>query len=231
MVALSGLFTSAYAGAPDFGRERAALVRRLQRPHAGNPRITNQRVLGAISRVPRHLFVEPKLRGRAYDDEDIPVGSGQVMCSPYAVALMAQMLDPHPGARLLEVGTGPGYLTAVLASITPQVYSIDLRPELAKAAEARLRALHYSSVRTRIGKGCQGWAENGPFDGIVVTCAAQEVPEALIAQLREGGRLVIPIGHGPEQTLSCLRKSGGKLHASGTVMRLRVSPMLCQGGR
>jgi protein-L-isoaspartate(D-aspartate) O-methyltransferase len=228
---LLGLLVPAHAGPPNFGPERAAMVARLRRPRGGYPEIANPRVLRAMSRVPRHLFMEPRVRARAYGDDEIPLGSGQVMCSPYTVALAAQLLDPQPGMRILEVGTGSGYLAAVLAEITPHVYSIDMRPELSRQAQARLRSLHYGSVRCRVGKGCEGWAQYGPFDGIVVTCAARQVPEALIAQLKDGGRLVIPIGHGPEQTLSCMRKSGGKLHAAGVVMRLRVSPMVCQQSR
>jgi protein-L-isoaspartate(D-aspartate) O-methyltransferase len=212
------------AGPPGFAPEREAMVVRLRQQH-----ISNERVLSAIRKVPRHVFVDAAQRAHAYDDTDVPLGSGQVMCSPYLTALMAQVLDPKPTAKILEVGTGSGYLAAVLSEITTKVYTVDIRADLANAAQARLRSLH-SSAKGRIGHGCQGWPEEAPFDGIVVTCAADRVPEPLIAQLREGGRLVIAIGHGPEQTLNCLRKSGGRLRAE-TIMATRLSPMVCQGAR
>jgi protein-L-isoaspartate(D-aspartate) O-methyltransferase len=197
--------------------------------------ITNERVLAAMAKVPRHLFVDEGDRGKAYAEAEIPLGSGQVMCSPYAAALMAQVLDPRPGTRVFHVGTGSGYLAAVLAEITPQVYTMDMRAEIAQQAQLRLRSLGYSSVRCRTGPACQGWPSLASFDAIVVTCAAERVPEALIAQLRDGGRLVIPIGHGPEQTLNCLRKStsetGPRLKCLTIAARIHVAPMVCQRSR
>jgi protein-L-isoaspartate(D-aspartate) O-methyltransferase len=190
-------------------------------------RITNERVLQAMGRVPRHLFVSDAARSRAYSDADVPIGGGQVMCSPYVSALMLQVLDPRPGSRILEVGTGSGYLSAVLSEITPNVYSADIHSDLVHAAQARLQSLHYSRVRFRSAPACEGWQQQGPFDGILVNCAAEVVPEPLIAQLRDGGRLVIPVGHGPEQTLNCMRKSGGRLRAE-TIMSIRVTPMTCR---
>jgi protein-L-isoaspartate(D-aspartate) O-methyltransferase len=222
MIAVAG---AAQAGARVFESERAAMVGRLRRQ-----RITNPRVLDAMSKVPRHLFVEGARRNQAYDDTELSLGGGQVMASPYVTALMAQVLDPQPGARLLEVGTGSGYLSAVLSQITPNVYTVDMRADLARSAQTRLRSLKYTQVTFRSGDACQGWAQQGPFDGIVVNCAAEAVPEPLIAQLKNGGRLVIPIGQGPEQTLNCMRKSGGKLRCE-TIMSIRVSPMVCQRHR
>ncbi|MGD0110734.1 MAG: protein-L-isoaspartate(D-aspartate) O-methyltransferase [Armatimonadota bacterium] len=221
-VAAFTLVSSAYARAPDYRSERADMVARLRKQ-----KITNERVLQAMGRVPRHSFVSDTVRSRAYSDAELPIGRGQVMCSPYVTALMAQVLDPRPGSKILEVGTGSGYLSAVLAEITPNVYSVDVHTDLVHAAQARLRSLHYSRVRFRSGAACQGWQQNGPFDGIVVNCAAEVAPEPLIAQLRDGGRLVIPIGHGPEQTLNCMRKSGGRLRAE-TIMSIRVTPMTCR---
>ena len=225
--ALLGLAALASAGPPDYGPERAAMVARLQ---AQKPLISNRLVLTAMAKVPRHLFVDGAARAQAYEEVDIPFGDGQVLCRPHVAALMAQALDPRPGSKILEVGTGSGYLSAVLAEITPHVYTVEMQPHLAKAAEARLRSLNYRSVRSRTGRGCQGWADHAPFDGIVVNCAAEQTPDVLIAQLREGGRLVIPIGVGPEQTLNCMRKSDGRLRAE-TVIATRVSPMLCRRTR
>lgn len=222
VVAVVTIVGAAQAGSRAFDSERAAMVARLRRQH-----ITNPRVLDAMGKVPRHLFVGEARRAQAYEDAEISLGGGQVMSSPYVTALMAQVLDPQPGARLLEVGTGSGYLSAVLSEITPHVYTIDMRADLSKAAQARLHSLKYEQVSFRSGNACRGWAQQGPFDGIVVNCAAEVVPEPLIAQLKNGGRLVIPVGQGPEQTLNCMRKSGGKLRCE-TVMSVRVSPMVCQ---
>jgi len=193
-------------------------------------RITNARVLTAMARVPRHSFVSDALRSRAYEEVDLPIGRGQVMCRPYVTALMAQVLDPTPGSKILEVGTGSGYLSAVLAEITPNVYTVDMRVELLREAQARLRSLHYDGVQTRAGDACRGWQRHAPFDGIVVNCAAEFVPESLIEQLRDGGRLVMPIGHGPEQTLNTFRKSGNMLQIHA-IMTMRVSPMICRRRR
>jgi len=215
----------AYAGPPDFAAERAAMVARLRKQ-----RITNERVLNAMARVPRHMFMDPAQRMRAYDDTEIPLGSSQVMCRPFVAALMAQALNPRSDAKILEVGTGSGYLAAVLAEMTPQVYSVDARTNISREAQAHLQSLDYTSINCRIANACQGWPQHAPFDGIIVTCAADAVPEALVSQLREGGKLVIPIGHGPEQTLNCMRKSAGKLR-SETIATIRVSPMICQRRR
>ena len=224
-VILVAALGAACAASRDFAAERSAMVARLRRHQ-----ITNPRVLQAMARVPRHLFVAEARRSQAYDEAEIPLGGGEVMCSPYVTALMAQVLDPSPGANILEVGTGSGYLTAVLAEITSEVHTIDMRADLARAAQARLRSLHYTKVTCGSGNACRGWAQHGPFDRIVVNCAAQVTPESLIAQLKDGGRLVIPIGQGPEQTLNCMRKSGGRLRAE-TIMKIRVSPMVCQHRR
>jgi len=224
MAALSALVGSAQAAPPNYDAERAAMVVHLRKQS-----ITNEGVLRAMGRVPRHSFVSTALLPRAYLDVDLPMGRGQVMSRPYVTALMAQVLDPRPGSKILEVGTGSGYLSAVLAEITPNVYTIDMRTELARSAQVRLRSLEYGRVHVRGGDACHGWEQYAPFDGIVVNCAAEVVPEQLLAQLRDDGRLVIPIGHGPEQTLTCMRKSkSGKLRAE-TIMTIRVSPMTCRG--
>jgi len=229
LLSSSALVALAWAGSLDYAAERAAMVRRLRKQG-----ISNEHVLRAMGKVPRHLFVDDARRAQAYADVDIPLGSGYVMCSPYVVALMAQVLDPKPGTRILEVGTGSGYFSAVLAEITPQVYTVDMRAEVAAAARTRLRALR-SPVLSRTGPACKGWPEAAPFDAIVVTCAAEGAPEPLVAQLQNGGRLVIPIGHGPEQTLNCMRKSssesGPRLRSVTVSAKIRVAPMVCQPTR
>jgi len=173
--------------------------------------ITDFRVLAAMAQVPRHLFVDPSLAPMAYGDFPLPIPAGQTISQPYIVALMTQWAAVQPGQKVLEVGTGSGYQAAVLACLTNQVYSIELIPELAEAAAARLAKLGYPQVKVKSGDGYQGWPEQAPFDAILVTAAAPEVPPALKAQLQEGGRLIIPlksfIGF---QTLIRLTKHGNR---------------------
>ena len=174
--------------------------------------ITDPRVLAALGRVPRHLFVPPELASLAYGDHPLPIGQGQTISQPYIVALMSQWAEVQPGEKVLEVGTGSGYQAAVLAELTDRVFSIEIIPELAQAAAARLSALGYDKVRVKTGDGYLGWPEEAPFDAILVTAAAPAVPAALAAQLKEGGRLVIPLGAAYwEQTLVRLRKIQGEL--------------------
>ena len=207
---LAGLGGGAGAAlAPDsFQDARQAMVaRQLQRRD-----ITDPRVLIAMGTVPRHRFVPEALASRAYGDYPLPIGEDQTISQPYIVALMTQWAEVRPGDRVLEVGTGSGYQAAVLAELTDQVWSIELLPELARQAAVRLQELGYGRVRVRCGDGYQGWPEAAPFDAILVTAAAPLVPPALAAQLKEGGRLVIPLGSpGEPQTLMRYRKVQGKL--------------------
>ena len=207
---VTGLGVAAGADrAPDgFGDARQAMVaRQLQRRD-----ITDPRVLIAMGTVPRHRFVAEALAPRAYGDYPLPIGEGQTISQPYIVALMTQWAEVRPGDRVLEVGTGSGYQAAVLAELTDQVWSIELLPELARQAAARLQELGYGRVRVRSGDGYRGWPEAAPFDAILVTAAAPQVPPALTAQLKEGGRLVIPLGPpGGAQTLMRYRRVKGKL--------------------
>jgi protein-L-isoaspartate(D-aspartate) O-methyltransferase len=175
--------------------------------------ITDPRVLAALSRVPRHLFVPPDLASSAYGDHPLPIGQGQTISQPYIVALMSQWAEVQPGEKVLEVGTGSGYQAAVLAELTDRVFSIEIIPELAQTAAARLAALGYAQIRVKAGDGYLGWPEEAPFDAILVTAAAPAVPAALAAQLKEGGRLVIPLGAAfGEQFLVRLRKVNGELN-------------------
>lgn len=212
----------ALAGPPDYAAERARMVDRLRRNG-----IASQHVLAAMHSVPRHLFCSPGDRERAYDELTIPVGGGQALYQPQIVAQATQMLNLKPGRKVLQIGAGCGYCTAVLSEITQNVYAVDLRRDVLNPAKARLQALGYSSVTWKPGKACQGWSEHAPFDAILVTCAADAVPEALVKQLKDGGRMVIPVGRGPEQTLTCLVKSGGRLR-SEVIMPVRMDPMVCQ---
>ncbi len=151
-------------------------------------------VLAAIARVPRHRFVPPEYQDQAYEDHPLPIGFGQTISQPFVVALMTQLLDLAPAARVLEIGTGCGYQTAILAELAQTVYTVEVISDLARHAEARLAALGYDNIHFRTGNGWEGWPEAAPFDGIVVTAAASDWPPALIDQLAEGGSLVIPVG-------------------------------------
>ena len=170
--------------------------------------ITDPRVLAAMGQVPRHLFVPPALEPQAYDDNPLPIGHGVTISQPYIVALMTQAASIQPGQQVLEVGTGSGYQAAVLALLTDNVYSIELIPELAQSARERLHRLGFSHVQVKSGDGYLGWPEYAPFDAIIVTAAAPEVPPALKDQLKDGGRLVIPVGpiFGPQYLLRLTRR-------------------------
>lgn len=180
--------------------------------------ITDPRVLAAMGKVPRHRFVPAFLAPMAYFDQPLPIGQGQTISQPYIVALMTQWAEVKPGDKVLEVGTGSGYQAAVLAEITDKVFTIELVPELGRTAGERLQELGYRQVRVKIGDGYQGWPEEAPFDAMVVTATAPEVPPALAVQLKEGGRLVIPLGTpGFVQQLCRNRKVAGQLKEEARV--------------
>jgi len=152
------------------------------------------RVMAVIGRVPRHEFVPANQRSNAYRNRPLPIGHGQTISQPYIVALMTDLIEPQPDHRVLEIGTGSGYQAAVLAELTGQVYSIEIIKELGEQAHERLARLGYDNVSVRLGDGYYGWEEHAPFDTIVVTAAASHVPPPLVAQLKPGGRMVIPVG-------------------------------------
>jgi protein-L-isoaspartate(D-aspartate) O-methyltransferase len=178
-------------------------------------------VMAAMARVPRHEFVPPDLRHRAYDNRPLPIGLGQTISQPYIVALMTDLLGCGPDARVLEVGTGSGYQAAVLAELVGHVYTIEIVPELGENARRTLERLGYRNVTVRVGDGYLGWPEQAPFDGIIVTAAPEAVPPPLIEQLKPGGRLVIPVGEPwTGQSLMVIEK-----HPDGTLGRKHVLPV------
>ena len=161
------------------------------------------RLLSALQTVPRHLFVPPQVRHQAYEDRALPIGLGQTISQTYIVALMTDLLELHGEERVLEVGTGSGYQAAVLSRLCAAVYTIELDPHLAQRARDLLDGLGYRNITFRVGDGTQGWKEAAPFDGILVTAFASHVPAPLLEQLREGSRLVMPVGTRWVQTLKC----------------------------
>jgi protein-L-isoaspartate(D-aspartate) O-methyltransferase len=173
--------------------------------------IQNPRVLEAMRSTPRHLFVERHLRPQAYFDMALPIGHRQTISSPFIVAYMTECLDPQPHDRVLEIGTGSGYQAAVLSPLVRQVYTIEIVEPLGRQAARTLRQLRLNNVTTKIGDGFQGWPEQAPFDKIIVTCSPEDVPQPLVDQLRDGGRMVIPVGERYQQTMYLFRKEQGQL--------------------
>ncbi len=169
--------------------------------------IGDERVLEAMARVPRELFVPPELRERAYEDEALPLGFGQTVSQPFVVAYICQGLALRGGERVLDVGTGSGYQAAVLAELAREVFSIERIPELAERARAALRAAGYERVVVEVGDGALGLPEHAPFDGIAVAAATPTPPPALLEQLRDGGRIVLPLGRGSWQRLTVLERT------------------------
>lgn len=186
--------------------EHRELRARMVRDQIEARGIRDARVLAAMRKVPRHLFVPPDEQPLAYEDTPLPIGYDQTISQPYVVAFMTEALEPKPQDRVLEIGTGSGYQAAVLAELVREVYTVEIVDPLARQVEQRLRQMGYANVHARSGDGYRGWPEAAPFDGIIVTAAPDHVPAPLVEQLREGGRLVLPVGRW-EQDLIRLRKT------------------------
>jgi len=187
--------------------------------------IQNERILNAMKKVPRHRFMPASVRQYAYVDSPVPIGEGQTISQPYIVGLMTQTVDPGPGDRALEVGTGSGYQAAVLGELVQEVYTIEIIPDLAERAGKMLSELGYDNVEVRLGDGYQGWPEEAPFDIILVTAAPEIIPQPLIDQLAEGGRLVVPVGpQGEIQTLTLVTREKGEVKRT-YITDVRFVPM------
>ena len=205
----------------DFAVERERMVQQQLRTRG----IKDERVLAAMAKVPREEFVPQDSRAASYDDGPLPIGYDQTISQPYIVAFMTEQLRPKPSDRVLEVGTGSGYQAAILAELVADVYTIEIVEPLAKNAEATLPRLGYKNIHMKVGDGYKGWPEEAPFDAIIVTCAPDKVPQPLIDQLKDGGRMVIPVGERFAQQLYLLEKKNGQLKESVTLP-VRFVPMM-----
>jgi protein-L-isoaspartate(D-aspartate) O-methyltransferase len=234
LIAILVLCVSAPVAADDRAGERRRMVETIE-AYAGSPGgglaggHVDAPVLEAMRAVPRHEFVPAEVSGQAYADRPLPIGLGQTVSQPYVVALMTHLLQVKPGDRVLEIGTGSGYQAAVLARLAGEVYSVEIVEELARRAAQTLERLGYTNITARIGDGYQGWAEHAPYDGIVVTAAPDHVPPALVAQLKPGGRLVIPVG-GLFQDLMVIAKAADGTTTSTTIVPVRFVPLVRGGG-
>jgi protein-L-isoaspartate(D-aspartate) O-methyltransferase len=205
----------------EFAVERQRMVEEQLKPRD----IHDERVLAAMAKVPREEFVPENMRGQSYSDSALPIGHDQTISQPFIVAFMTEQLRPQPTDRVLEIGTGSGYQTAILAELVKEVYTIEIIEPLAKDASARLARLDYKNAHVKIGDGYQGWPEVAPFDSIIVTCAPDKVPQPLTQQLKEGGRMIIPVGSGMmDQQLYLLEKKNGEL-AQRAILPVRFVPM------
>jgi len=214
-------------------QERAFELRRIAMVHdqIEEQGIVDTAVLGAMKRVPRHLFVPGELQDLAYTDQPLPIGLDQTISQPYIVALMTELLALKKNHRVLEVGTGSGYQAAVLAEIVDSVWTIEILEPLAASAARRLQSLDYGHVKVRCGDGYAGWPEHAPFDGIIVTAAAEEIPKPLLEQLKNGGRMVIPVGAAFSiQNLVLVEKRDGRI-TKQNVAAVRFVPLVREKDR
>jgi protein-L-isoaspartate(D-aspartate) O-methyltransferase len=186
--------------------------------------VRDPRVLQAMKEVPRHLFVDAAQQSQAYDDHPLPIAGNQTISQPYIVALMTELLDLQSGDRVLEIGTGSGYQSAVLSRLARDVYSIEIVPELARASAERLRTMGFQNVTVREGDGYRGWPEHAPFNGIVVTAAPPRIPEPLVDQLAPGGRMVIPVGDFFQELKVFTKDKNGKV-TEKDILPVRFVPM------
>jgi protein-L-isoaspartate(D-aspartate) O-methyltransferase len=207
---LSVLFSTSYPLAQDpYAEKRHAMVDHDLKARG----IKDKRVLDVMAKVPRHLFVDQSLWNTAYADHPLPIAEGQTISQPYVVALMTEALRLKPSDRVLEIGTGSGYQAAILAETVREVYTVEIRKSLAETATQKLKDLGYKNVKIKFGDGYFGWEEYAPFDAIIITASANHIPPSLIKQLKEGGRLILPLGSTVfYQTLTLVTKEKGDLN-------------------
>ena len=212
-VCSASLVLSALPGSSQDEAQLTEARLKMVRDEVAEAGIKDQRVIAVLRETPRHLFVSAQQRHLAYLDMALPIGEGQTISPPFIVAYMTEALKPRPTDKVLEIGTGSGYQAAVLSQLVADVYSIEIVAPLGRKAAQTLRRLDYYNVHTKIGDGFQGWPEHAPFDSIIVTCSPERPPPALVQQLREGGRMVVPLGERYQQTLVLLKKVNGKLES------------------
>jgi protein-L-isoaspartate(D-aspartate) O-methyltransferase len=218
-IATTGCGQAQTAG--DFAAQRQRMVEQQLKPRG----IKDERVLAGMAKVPREEFVTADARPSAYEDGPLPIGYDQTISQPYVVAFMTEQLRPKPSDRVLEIGSGSGYQAAILAELVADVYTIEIVEPLAKSAGTTLQRLGYKNVHLKVGDGYKGWPEEAPFDAIIVTCAPEKVPQPLVDQLKDGGRMVIPVGERFAQQLYLLEKKNGQMKESVTLP-VRFVPML-----
>ena len=219
---------SVYAEEDEYAKRREGMVSLT----IENRGVHDEAVLKAMRTVPRHEFVPEALQKNAYEDRPLPIGMGQTISQPYIVAYMTELLELTPEAKVLEIGTGSGYQAAVLAEIIDEVYSIEIFEELGAVAKERFQRLKYKNVTSKVGDGYYGWEEFAPFDGIIVTCAADHIPPPLIQQLKPGGKMVIPVGgvFQVQRLMLVLKDEQGKV-SSKNMLPVRFVPLLGQSGK
>ena len=211
--------------------DEIAAIAREARQETGRASLS-PRVMEAMAKVPRHEFVPAAERRNAYANRPLPIGMGQTISQPFIVALMTDLMEIQPGDRVLEIGTGSGYQAAVLAELAAKVYTVEIVEPLARQAEESLKRLGYGNVVTRIGDGYAGWPQEAPFDSIMVTAAPRDVPQALIDQLKPGGRLVVPVGgQSAGQSLLVVEKQPDGKVTRRTVLAVRFVPLTDKSGR
>ena len=222
-----GLLALTILVAPLAGQEYTRLRQLMVRNQIEARGVHNPDVLAAMRAVPRHLFVPLSFRSAAYDDRPLPIGYGQTISQPAIVAVMTELLEPHRDHRVLEIGTGSGYQAAVLSRLAKQVFTIEIIEALANSARTRLHSLGYRNVVVRAGDGYKGWPEAAPFDRIMLTSAPPQVPQALIDQLKQGGKLVAPVGDSPEnQNLVVFDKDAAGRTKQRSVIPVQFVPMV-----
>jgi protein-L-isoaspartate(D-aspartate) O-methyltransferase len=221
---------SCSGGVPEPERFREAREEMVRTQVIGRG-VKDERVLAAMRKVPRHVFMPREVRARAYDDSAVPIGHAQTISQPYIVAFMTEVLALKPEDRVLEIGTGSGYQAAIFAEMGKEVFSIEIVDALGKQAAMALKEAGYGQVKTRIGDGFRGWQEEAPFDAIMVTCAPDAIPQPLIDQLADGGRMIIPVGpQGAVQELVLVTNTAGALERK-SILPVRFVPMTGEAER
>jgi len=227
VAAFAFLAAACQSGGPDRAPDWAAARRNMVTSQIESRGVSDTLVLQAMERVKRHLFVPEEYRSQAYSDHPLPIGEDQTISQPYIVALMTELLHLDGNEKVLEIGTGSGYQAAVLGDLAAEVYSIEIVEPLAERAKALLDSLGYGNVTVRCGDGYAGWPEEAPFEGIIVTCAPPEVPQPLLDQLADSGRMVVPVGD-MWQELVLIERFGQELRRT-KILPVRFVPMTGEG--